>query len=327
MAFDGRVVSNVGVLAAVVEGGSFARAAEALGLSRSGVSRAVARLEARIGVRLLDRTTRAVALTDEGRRLYAEIAPLLTGIEDAVTQAAGSSVAVRGRLRVNVDAFFSRMMLTPHIAAFLSLHPDLSLELVAKDQLGDLVGEGFDIAVRFGTPPESSLIARKLLETHTITVAAPAYVAARGRPALPADLADHACIQVRDSSSGQPIESWRFIRGNEAVEVRTRGRLLVAEFGTMLGACLDGVGIARIKAIGVQHLIREGALVELLPDWRGESFPLHVLYPSRHLPPAKVRAFIDFLVARLTPGEGRATSRPSGSAEPVPRTRWRVGAH
>ena len=212
MAFDGRVISNVGVLAAIAEGGSFARAAEALGLSRSGVSRAVSRLEARVGVRLLDRTTRAVALTDEGRRLYSEVAPLLTGIEDAVTTTSGSSVAVRGRLRVNVDAFFSRLLFTPHIAEFLSLYPDLSLELVARDQLGDLVGEGFDIAVRFGTPPTSSLVARKLLETPTITVASPAYLEARGRPATPSDLARHSCIQVRDSLTGQAIEEWQFRR-------------------------------------------------------------------------------------------------------------------
>ncbi|MGL4963507.1 MAG: LysR family transcriptional regulator [Inquilinus sp.] len=302
MAFDGRVISNVGVLAAVAEGGSFARAAEALGLSRSGVSRAVARLEARVGVRLLDRTTRAVALTDEGRRLYAEVAPLLTGIEDAVTLTSGSAVAVRGRLRVNVDAFFSRLLFTPHIPEFLSLYPDLTLELVAKDQLGDLVGEGFDIAVRFGHPPDSSLVSRKLLETSTITVASPAYVAAHGRPLAPPDLARHACIQVRDSASGQPIDSWSFRRGGEVVEVRATGRLMVAEFGTMLGACLEGVGIARVKAIGVQRLIDRGELVELLPDWTGESFPLHALYPSRHLPPAKVRAFIDFVQSRLGSG-------------------------
>src|SRR2546426_9513021 len=115
MPLDGRLLSNVRVLTAVVEGGGFARAAEALGLTPSGVSRAIARLEARIGVRLLDRTTRSVGLTDEGRRLYAEICPLLTGIEDAVTVTAGAAAVVRGRLRVNVDAFFSRFMLAPHL--------------------------------------------------------------------------------------------------------------------------------------------------------------------------------------------------------------------
>lgn len=312
MAFDGRVISTIGVLAAVVEGGSFARAAEALGLSRSGVSRAVARLEARVGVRLLDRTTRAVALTDEGRRLYSEIAPLLTGIEDAVTVTSGSAVAVRGRLRVNVDAFFSRLLFAHHIPEFLSLYPELTLELVAKDQLGDLVGEGFDIAVRFGHPPDSSLVSRKLLETRTITVASPAYVAVHGRPLAPPDLARHACIQVRDAASGQPIDTWSFRRGGEAVEVRATGRLMVAEFGTMLGACLEGVGIARVKRIGVQRLIDRGELVELLPDWTGESFPLHALIPSRHLPPAKVRAFIDFVQSRLG-SSGAAEAREAAA--------------
>ena len=308
MAFDGRVISNVGVLAAIVEGGSLARAADALGLSRSGVSRALSRLEARVGIRLLDRTTRSVALTDEGRRLYSEITPLLTGIEDAVTVASGSSVAVRGRLRVNVDSFFSRMLFTPHITEFLALYPDLSLELVARDQLGDVVGEGFDIAVRFGTPPESSLVAKKLLETRTITVASPAYLKKHGRPQSPSELAGHACIQVRDSLTGRPIETWQFRQGNKRVEVKTAGRLMVAEFGTMLGACLDGVGIARVKAIGVQDFIQQGALVEVLPDWLGDSFPLYALYPSRHLPPAKVRAFIDFVQARLVPADGALPS-------------------
>jgi DNA-binding transcriptional LysR family regulator len=299
MSFDGRVVSNVGVLAAIVEAGSFARAAEALGLTRSGVSRAVSRLEARVGVRLLDRTTRAVALTDEGRRLYSEVAPLLAGIEDAVTVTSSSSVAVQGRLRVNVDAFFSRLLFTPHISEFLSLYPELSLELVARDQLGDLVGEGFDIAVRFGTPPESSLVARKLLETRTVTVASPAYLKAHGHPAVPSALVNHACILVRDSLTGQPIAEWQFRQGDKVVQVRPAGRLMVAEFGTMLGACLGGVGIARVKAIGVQRLIEQGALVEVLPDWLGDSYPLYALYPSRHLPAAKVRAFIDFVQSRL----------------------------
>jgi DNA-binding transcriptional LysR family regulator len=281
-------------------------------LTRSGVSRAVSRLEARVGVRLLDRTTRALALTDEGRRLYSEVAPLLSGIEEAVTTTSGSSVAVRGRLRVNVDAFFSRELFTPHISEFLSLYPELSLELVAKDQLGDMVGDGFDIAVRFGTPPESSLVASKLLDTRTVTVASPAYLKAHGRPAIPSDLANHVCIQVRYSLTGQPIEEWHFRQKQKIVEVKTTGRLMVAEFGTLLGACLGGVGIARMKAIGVQRLIQEGALVELLPEWSGESFPLYALYPSRHLPPAKVRAFIDFVQSRVVGGNHKANAM-SGS--------------
>ncbi|HEX7815181.1 MAG TPA: LysR family transcriptional regulator [Dyella sp.] len=294
MAFDGRVISNIGVLAAIIEGGSFSRAAEALGLSPSGVSRAVARLENRVGVRLLNRNTRSVTLTDEGRRFFEHVSPLLDGIENAVIQTAGTAQAVRGRLRVNVDAYFSRMMLAPQIARFMTLHPDIALELVVKDQLGDLVSEGFDLAIRFGTPPDSTLIARKLLDTHTMTVAAPAYLKKHGTPTHPDQLANHACILVRNSLNGQLLQSWRYQRQRKTISVDVHGRLVVNEAGTLLGACLAAAGIARMKAIGVRDLLASGALVELLDDWHGERFPLYALYPSRHLPAAKVRAFIDF---------------------------------
>jgi DNA-binding transcriptional LysR family regulator len=294
MAFDGRLVANVGVLAAIVESGSLAKAADVLGLSASGVSRALARLEQRIGVRLLDRTTRALSLTDEGRRLYAEIGPLLTGIEDVVTQTAGAATAVRGRLRVNVDAFFSRLLLAPHLDRFLERYTDLTLELMARDQLGDLVGEGFDVAIRFGEPPASSLVTRKLLETRTATLASPAYLERRGRPAHPRDLEGHACIQMRHAQTGEPLP-WVFQKNGEAFTVPTSGRLAVNEVGALMGACLAGVGVARVKAIGVQDLIAHGELIDLFPDWPGETFPLYALHPSRHLPAAKVRAFVDFV--------------------------------
>jgi len=299
MTFDGRIISNVGVLAAIVEGGSFARAADALGLSRSGVSRAVSRLEARVGVQLLDRTTRVVCLTDEGRRFYTGVAPLLTGIDEVVSSTSKSAVSVRGRLRVNVDAFFSSLLLAPHLNEFLTRHPDLKLDIVAKDQLGDLIGDGFDVAVRFGAPPNSSLVARKILETRAITVASPAYLKRRGKAEHPRDLAGHSCIQVRDSLTGEPINEWVFRQGNKREKVAISGSLMVAEFGTMLGACAGGVGIARIKAIGVRHLLQQGALVELLPDWRGDSFPLYALYASRQFPAAKVRVFAEFIHDRL----------------------------
>src|SRR5258705_745924 len=251
MALDVRLVSNVSVLAAVVEGGNFAKAADALGLTPSGVSRAIARLEARIGVRLLDRTTRSVNLTDEGRLLYANINPLVLGIEDAVTRATGSSVSVRGRLRVNTDTFTSRLLLSPHIPRFLDHYPELSLELIARDQLGDLVAEGFDIAIRFGEPASSSLVARKLMDTRIVTVAAPEYLHRHGRPAKPAELANHVCIQVRSPVTGQPYP-WEFQRGRKLIEVPCSGRLLLTDVGTILGTCVAGVGIAQIKALGIQ---------------------------------------------------------------------------
>lgn len=295
MSFDGRLLSNISVLAAIVHSGSFARAAEALNLSPSGVSRAVTRLEGSIGVRLFDRTTRAVTLTDEGRRLYEEISPLLAGIGDAVSLASGASTAVNGRLRVNVDTFFSRRILAPHINDFLQRYPDISLELVVRDQLGDMVAEGFDIAVRFGHPPSSSLVARKLLETRTATVASPEYLRLRGVPQSPEELIHHACIQVRSSMTGQPLE-WEYSRNGEIVPAKISSRLMVNESGTLLGACLAGAGIARLKTSGIQDLLADGRLVELLTEWKGESFPLYALYPSRHLPAAKVRAFIDFVM-------------------------------
>jgi DNA-binding transcriptional LysR family regulator len=298
MSFDGRMLANVSVLAAIVEGGSFARAADILGFSPSGVSRALGRLESRIGVRLFDRTTRSVTLTDEGRRLYQDIGPLMAGINDAVTLAAGASATVRGRLRVNVDSYFSRMMLAPHIAKFLDRYPELSLELIACEQLGDLVAEGFDVAVRFGQPPSSSLIARKLLETRTVTVASPIYIRKHGRPKTPADLVNHACIQMRSPVTGQPLE-WQYRSARRNIPVKTSGRLLVSDVGTMLGACLAGTGIARFKASGVQDLLEKGRLIELFTDWAGEIYSLYALYPSRQLPAAKVRAFIDFVIELL----------------------------
>jgi len=216
---------------------------------------------------------------------------------------------VRGRLRFNVDAFFSRMMLAPHTGRFLERYPEISLELITRDQLGDLVGEGFDIAVRFGQPPSSSLVARKLFETRTVTVASPSYVEKHGRPTKPSERADHECIQVRNSLTGEQLGDWEYRRGRKIESVKPAGRLVVTEVGTLLGACLAGVGIARVKAIGVRDLLEKGPLVDLLPDWSGEAFPLYALYPSSHLPAAKVRAFIEFVVEAIEGRSVRLASR------------------
>src|SRR5262249_58253043 len=148
MAFDGRLLGGISVLAAVVETGNFVKAAEALGLTQSGVSRAVARLEARVGVRLLDRTPRAVSLTDEGRRFHAQVAPLLAGLEEAASEATGSAHAVRRRLRGNVRPWIAPLVLGPRLSAFLAAHPQLSLELLVRDTLGDLVFGGIGGAGR-----------------------------------------------------------------------------------------------------------------------------------------------------------------------------------
>ena len=293
MPYDGRLLSGVTVLAAVIEAGSIVRAADALGLSASGVSRAVSRLEARVGVRLLERTTRSLSLTDEGRRFYAQVGPLLAGIEEAAIEASGSAGVVRGRLRVNIDPFFSRIVLARRLATFLDRHPQVSLELTMRDAPGDLVADGFDLALRFGDPPTGGFVARKLLETRILTVASPGYIAAHGRPSHPSELITHACIDFYDAANRRPYD-WEFEREGEVLPVRLNARLMVSDSGTMLEACEAGAGICQIMDLGTRHLLESGVLVELFPDWPGERFPLYALYPSRQHRAAKVRAFIDF---------------------------------
>ena len=263
MPFDSRLLAGVGVLAAVVESGNFARAAEALGVTPSGVSRAVARLEMRLGVRLFDRTPRAVTLTEEGRQFHAQLGPLLAGIEEAADEASGAGAAVRGRLRVNVDPWFARLVLAPRLSGFLAAHPALTLELVIRDTLGDLVSEGFDAAVRFGEPEPSSLIARKLLETRILTCAAPAYLARHGRPQRPRELAQHECLMFRDPVTGRPFR-WEFHRAGEVVDVKVGGQLVVNDLATKLTACMAGLGIAQTFEFGVDPLLASGELVQIL---------------------------------------------------------------
>jgi DNA-binding transcriptional LysR family regulator len=296
MAFDGRLLNGIGVLAAIVEAGNFARAADALGLTPSAISRAVARLEDRVGIRLFDRTPRAVTLTDEGRRFHAQVLPLLAGIEEAAVAAAGAAGAVRGTLKVNVDPWFARLGLAGGRPAFLASHPDLTLDLQVRGGLGDLVTEGFDIAVRFGEPVPSALLARKLLDVHVLTVASPAYLARHGEPKHPRELAGHECIRFRDPATGLPF-AWEFHRGGKRIPVKVNGRLIVNDPDTNYAVCMAGHGIGQVFDLGIEPLLQDGRFVQILPGWAEERFPLYAYYPSRHLPPAKVRAFLDFLGA------------------------------
>jgi DNA-binding transcriptional LysR family regulator len=297
MPYDGRLLAGVSVLMAVVEAGSMARAAEALGLTPSGVGRAIARLEARIGVRLLERTTRTMRLTDEGRRFYERVGPMLDGIEEAATEAAGAANVVRGRLRVNLDPFFSRAVLAGRVVTFLELYPTLRVELIMRDSVGDLVADGFDLALRFGDPPVA-FTARRLVETRILTVASPAYLAAHGRPTHPAEISEHACIDFWDAAHGRAYD-WEFRRGAEILPVSVKSRLLTSDSGTLLEACRAGAGIAQIMELGTHESMADGSLVELFPDWNGETFPLHAIYPTRHHRAAKVRAFVDFVLETI----------------------------
>jgi len=295
LAFDGRILSGVSVLAAVVEGGSFVKAAELIGITDSGVSRSISRLETRLGVRLLDRTTRAVTLTDEGRRFYDEVKPHLVAIEDAAAVASGAASAVRGRLKVDIDPFFLPLVLAGRLGAFCDLHPELAIEFVTSEHVGDLVAEGIDLAIRFGQPRLSTLVSRKLVEAPILTMASPAYLERHGRPGHPSDLARHRCLQFLDPYTGRPFE-WEFVRGGETIEVPTSGPLTFTDPKSMLTECVAGAGVAQIIGWGVGDLLANGALIDLFPDWHGERFPLFAFHPSRKHPPAKVRAFIDFCI-------------------------------
>jgi DNA-binding transcriptional LysR family regulator len=297
---DSRLVAGLLVLAAVADTRGFGKAAERLGMTQSGVSKAIARLESRLNARLVERTSRAVELTDEGRALCQRVAQHLAGIGEAAAEAAKSRESVRGRLRVNVDPLFSHMVLAPRLRDFLRHHPELDLRIETRDRIGDLVSDGFDLAVRFGEPTPSALIARRLLNARILTVAAPAYVDRHGRPGHPRDLASdaHQCIRAIDVATGQPFD-WEFCQGHKTVSVAVNGRLTVTDSGTKLGACLAGFGVAQVIDLGLEHQFGSGALINLFPDWSDERFPLYVYHVSRNHVPAKVRTFIDFIIGSL----------------------------
>jgi DNA-binding transcriptional LysR family regulator len=311
---DGRLVGGLVVLAAVADVRSFGKAAERLGMTQSGVSKAIAKLESRLGARLVHRTSRAVELTDEGRALYERVVQHLAGIGEAAAETSRSRETVRGRLRVNVDPLFSRMVLAPKLSEFLLRNPEMELRIETRDRIGDVVSDGFDLAVRFGEPAPSALIARRLLNARILTVASPIYIDRNGRPGRPQDLASdaHQCILAIDPSTGRPFD-WEFSRGNERVPVAVHGRLTVTDSGTKLGACLAGFGIAQVIDLGLEHHFESGALIDLFPGWSDERFPLYVYYVSRNHVPAKVRTFIDFIVASLSAemGSGLRCNAPA----------------
>jgi DNA-binding transcriptional LysR family regulator len=293
MPFDTRLLTGAGVLAAVTETGNFARASEVLGLTPSAVSRAVSRLEARIGVRLFDRNPREVSLTEEGRRFHDQIMPLLAGLEEAAAEAAGAAALVRGRLRVSVDPWFARTVLAAKLQDFLLRHPLLSLDLLTSNYREEMMA-GVDVAVRFGPPDSSSLIARKLLDTRVLTVAAPAYLAQHGVPESPHDLVHHEVLLFRDPQTGLPFP-WEYQRAGEVVTAKVSGRFVTDDPSVGVSTCVNGQGIFQMLAIGLEPFLLRGELVQILPEWSEELYPLYAYHPSRHLPPAKVRAFLDFI--------------------------------
>ena len=297
MALEKKLLSGVDVLSAVIEAGSFNRAGAALGLTQPAVSRAIARLEQRVGIRIFHRSPRAIRLTSEGLRFFEAVAPHLEAIEDAARAAAGARTEVQGRLRVNVDETIGQYLLCPHIYRFLTEYPAVSVEISAQDQMGDLITEGFDVAVRFGPARNTSLICRLLLKTPVITCASPEYLARHGHPHHPSDLQKgHRCLLHRDPATGRHFP-WEFVQGRKSVKADVTGQLIVNTGSLLVEACLGGYGVAQFLELYMKDFLADGRLVQVLPDWAEETYPLYAYHHSPKLVPAKVRAFLDFVTS------------------------------
>jgi DNA-binding transcriptional LysR family regulator len=197
-----------------------------------------------------------VTLTGEGRRFYEEVKPHLDAIEDAAVVASGAASAVRGRLKVDIDSFFLPLVLAGRLGAFCELYPELAIEFVTSEHVGDLVSDGIDLAIRFGQPRFSTLVSRKLIEAPILTLAPPRYLERYGKPAHPSDLTAHRCPQFLDPHTGRPFE-WEFIRGEESIEVPTSGPLTFTDPTTMIEECFAGTGIAQVVGWGLGRRWRE----------------------------------------------------------------------
>ncbi len=283
--------------AKVVEAGSFARAAERLDLSVSAVSRQVAELEAHLGVRLLNRTTRRLSLTESGRVFYERCVQLLADLEEAEEAVTQSAVVPRGTLRLTASVSFGVGYLAPAIAEFRLRFPQLRFDVELSDRAVDIVDEGIDLAIRIGDIGSHALISRRIGVSRLVCCAAPSYLAQHPAPAIPEDLAAHPCLTYEYSSIGNV---WRFIGADgRAHEVKISGPAH-ANNGAMLAAlAVAGVGINLEPDFIVAEDVRAGRLVPLLQGFTSPAININAAYPSRRHLSAKVRTFIDFLVERF----------------------------
>lgn len=282
---------------AVLETGSFARAAQRLGASSGQSSKMISRLEALLGVQLIKRTTRALAVTEVGQAYYQRIKPLLDefdALDDAVRNAAG---APSGALRITAPISFGASQLAAVLMEFAQAYPAIQLDVSFSDRLVNVVDEGFDIALRIGKLDNSSLMARRLCPVRIVLAAAPGYLALRGMPETPEDLARHDCII--DTNFRDPF-TWRFSPGQSVPEIAApvTGRLRFSNADACLVAALNGLGIARIPSFIAGESFRRGLLQPVLPTMEAAALGLFAVYPPAHYLALKVRAFIDFLAQR-----------------------------
>lgn len=301
------------VFVAVVEQGSFAAAADHLGLSRTAASKHVQDLEAGLGVALLSRTTRSVSLTQTGAAYFERARRILDEIEAADSEASLQTRTPRGRLRVSVPVSFGFRHLAPRLKAFTGSYPEVHLDLVVSDRQVNLVEEGFDIAIRIGQLADSSLIARRIATTRLILCAAPSYLAARGAPAHPRDLSEHVCLGY-PYWSGQ--NAWVFdSRDGETHKVPVKNQIWSNNGDLLLNAAISGLGIIRQPDFIVHEALERGALIELLPDLARPEIGIHAVYPPASVMPLRLRVFIDHLVETFAADQPWQAASPHESRE------------
>ena len=291
--------SSLTAFVRVVDSKGFSAAAPALGLTPSAVSKLISRLETRLGVRLLQRTTRSLRLTGEGETVYAAARRIVGDIESLERQIRDRSGTPQGLLRVTTPLAFASHQLAPVLDAFLARHPRVEIDVLPTDRVLDMVEEGIDVAVRIGRLPDRSLLARRIGEDKRMICAAPSYLARRGAPARPQDLLRHDCIVSRERPH---LNRWPFRIDGKVEELQVAGRLSGGDGEMQLQLGLQGLGIVRLTRLTVAHEVRRGALVPLLESFSAdEPVPIHAVYAQGRPVAPRVTAFVNFLIERFTP--------------------------
>jgi DNA-binding transcriptional LysR family regulator len=287
------------VFAKVVESGSFAGAAARLDISASMVTLHVKELEERLGVRLLNRTTRKVSLTETGRAYYERCTRLLADLEETEQAVSDMHAAPRGELRVNATPTFGILQLAPAMADFTTRFPAISVELMLSMRMVDLIEEGFDVAVRVEELPDSSLIARQLAPCRMVVCGSPSYFEKHGKPRTPADLTAHNCLTVAGTGLSY-YRAWHLTAADgTALNISPMGNLRTNSGAVQIVAAIAGHGLACLPTYLVGDALQSGRLVTVLDDYMGPPYTLRALYPHNRYLSAKVRAFVDFLAARF----------------------------
>jgi LysR family transcriptional regulator, regulator for bpeEF and oprC len=289
---------SLAIFVKVAERRSFAQAARELGITQSGVSNAVSRLEERLGVRLLARTTRRVNVTEDGIGFLDHCRRILTELEEAEMVLSRARLTPAGRLRIDVPVAFGRLKVVPLLGAFRAKYPDLTIALSFTDRYVDLVEEGIDVAVRMGALQDSSLIARRITQTQFRVYGAPDYFAKHGRPRTPEDLAKHNCLAFTLRET-RLIRDWRFRRDGADLSMTPRGDMTFSDGAAICAAAAAGYGLAQMHDYYAEAPVAAGALEPVMQRFEPAADTVSLVYPpTRHLSP-KVRVFVDFMIDRL----------------------------